>query len=759
MDGLQRRLKYAQWTAEPPHLRPPHNANNSRAAVPRFPTTVATPGAFVAEDYGRALPSRSKLFPASSQELSRLEHSDYCDRVHPTQNLSRKQKLQRGVLEPTIGCHSHGSQLFPFLTRSCSSPAVNGKGHSGALCPDVEQGSLPPVTQSKVNILSGNMTSSLFGGHAAPLPLFDSRAAAATAASCCTHAATADAASPRRWAGKALVGSSSCRESVRAENTHSINGPFFQRPKGKPQKNGKQASLDSRQTYENSTGEYESAAEAAQENEKLGQTKAVGCTASPRTIEAYAKSPRLCHPSGNPKSLSGYTDARSAATIRESSANSSSSSCSAPDMKMEKQHLILAKPPAKVPDTTEKPVRTNNAHLASAHCDAPQRILKSLIHLRASVIVAVDDNLERFEGMLEPIVKLLVDKTVEQAIEEAKQEQQLLTLHKRRQELLKNQQQQLLELEQREARRHFQAQQAIQNQLAAREHETQLWRHLWVAHIGTTLLDEDSLEKIVEQLDEESSFLSSVDTLSGEFLAEVAKAATGELKKRKDIGEELAKLWFNAEKVQTASRRQQELLIWGQHLRMREKIKRRRELRRGVVHIFVTPADGRIRQLSLKAEAERLTEAFKEQQRQRLSPKKYKITSEREKASSDDADGQDNTSTSSNPSGSSAVICIGPFKLLRKQDSATGQKKFISMEKLQQEVQKRMCDCFNDMAAIIRCSQIIFEAKGIKISEVDNLLKYEYGDLRVRLDRKITFANPTDESEGEMETEESGEFD
>lgn len=81
------------------------------------------------------------------------------------------------------------------------------------------------------------------------------------------------------------------------------------------------------------------------------------------------------------------------------------------------------------------------------------------------VTAAVDDNLERFEGMLEPIVKLLVAKSVEQAVEEAKQEQQLLTLHNRRQQLLKHQQQQLLELEQREARRHLQAQQAIKNQL------------------------------------------------------------------------------------------------------------------------------------------------------------------------------------------------------------------------------------------------------------------------------------------------------
>ena len=35
-----------------------------------------------------------------------------------------------------------------------------------------------------------------------------------------------------------------------------------------------------------------------------------------------------------------------------------------------------------------------------------------------------------------------------------------------------------------------------------KEREGQLWRRLWVAHIGTTLLEEDSVERIVAQLDE-----------------------------------------------------------------------------------------------------------------------------------------------------------------------------------------------------------------------------------------------------------------
>ncbi|CDI74775.1 hypothetical protein, conserved [Eimeria praecox] len=536
MDGLQRQLKYPPWTAEAAQLRPPHNALCSPAALPRFTGAAATANAVVAEGCKRTLRSRGRLIPPNSQESSRLEASAFCDRAPPTQTLTQQRQRQSGMPQSqatTVSCRSHGYRLFPFLTRSCSSPEVNAKDETGAIYPAVGRGSLQPTRQSKASLIPENMTSSLFGGPIAPLPLFDSRAAAATAASC-----------------------------------------------------------------------------------------------------------------------------------------------------------------------------------------------------------SVDNNLERFEGMLEPIVKLLVAKSVEQAVEEAKQEQQLLTLHKRRQQLLQHQQQKLLELEQHEARRHLQAQQAIRNQLIVKEHETQLWRRLWVAHIGTTLLDENSFEKIVDQLDEESSFVSSADIVPGEFLAEVAKAASAELQKRKDIGDELVKWWLNAEAVQTASRRQQELLLWGQHLKMREKVKRQRERRRGVAHLFVTPADfealgpdpysfqeemrfedaaemhrkaqatveaaadlvslsllhdgsekdGHTRQLALKAEAERLTEAFEEQQRQRLSPG-------------------------------------------------------------------------SDMAAIIRTSQVIFEAKGTRISEVEALLKYEYGDLHVRLDRRITFANTEDESASELESEESREID
>lgn len=39
------------------------------------------------------------------------------------------------------------------------------------------------------------------------------------------------------------------------------------------------------------------------------------------------------------------------------------------------------------------------------------------------------------------------------------------------------------------------------------------------------------------------------------------------------------------------------------------------------------------------------------------------------------------------------------------------------------------------------------------------MLNYEYGDLRVRLDRKIKFANEADQFESELDSEESRDID
>ena len=58
----------------------------------------------------------------------------------------------------------------------------------------------------------------------------------------------------------------------------------------------------------------------------------------------------------------------------------------------------------------------------------------------------------------------------------------------------------------------------------------------------------------------------------------------------KEISEALVKRWSYAEAVDVARRRQQELLLWHQRMNRREKFRRRRDIQRGVAHIFVTAA-------------------------------------------------------------------------------------------------------------------------------------------------------------------------
>ena len=238
------------------------------------------------------------------------------------------------------------------------------KGQSGAPCCDVGRGSLPPVKQSKPKITTGNVTPSFFGGQIAPLPLFDSRAAAATAASCCTHAATADAASPRRWGGTTLVSNISKR-SYKAQNAHEINRLSIQRLKGNLQKKCKLGPLCPWQTDVNSTGEYKTAADAARGREKSGQTKAVGCTASPTAIEAYAKSPRPCSPPGSPRGFLGHEKHRRSC---QPCVDSSNSFCSYHEAELGMANMAQLRAPAERPDITVTPVWTRIARLPSVHC-------------------------------------------------------------------------------------------------------------------------------------------------------------------------------------------------------------------------------------------------------------------------------------------------------------------------------------------------------------------------------------------------------
>ncbi|XP_026189932.1 uncharacterized protein LOC34619007 [Cyclospora cayetanensis] len=480
--------------------------------------------------------------------------------------------------------------------------------------------------------------------------------------------------------------------------------------------------------------------------------------------------------------------------------------------------------------------------------------------IRTRDAAASDENLQQFEELLDPLVKLLVSKSMEQGLEEAKQEQQLRMLQQKKQKLLLKQEQQLLDLEGREAQRHLQAKQALQHRILEKERESRLWRRLWVAHIGTTLLQEDAVGRIVNQLDEERFFLSNTEATICNVWNDIVKGAFLEVHKHKvsgsdvptlrrptvndmlyyafsvykhgllyylqNISEHLRKRWAREEALHAASRRVQELAVWRLYLNQRETFRKSRDIQRGIVHIFITPSElrhaadvgtsrrkttkyleqeepigPRIRfeptvqpsdkpelqdsaewapeaaesvalftlpqnciqtqhsttNNALQTEKERLRAALEEEQNH---IRKLEVDLE---TSRSDSTGWNHSESDPrqvarpyDPIPPSAAICLGAFRLHRQNGTAAMKKEFVSMETLQKEVQKRLFTCLKQQAAANSCAQIVFEANGHKISKVEHLIKYEFGTLRVRLERKIAFADLSrkSDSHGDEDPEE-----
>lgn len=121
------------------------------------------------------------------------------------------------------------------------------------------------------------------------------------------------------------------------------------------------------------------------------------------------------------------------------------------------------------------------------------------------------------------------------------------------------------------------------------------------------------------------------------------------------------------------------------------------------------------RQFVLQAEAQRLTDALDEQQRQVLVLQEEHAPLDVGEAPHVRRETQDHKDSSCAPP-TTAVICIGSFKLIRHHDTSTSHTGFISMQQLQLEVQHKMCQCFPSMAGFLRSAQLVIEAKGQKIT-------------------------------------------
>lgn len=124
------------------------------------------------------------------------------------------------------------------------------------------------------------------GARSTPHPLFDSRAAAAAAASCYTHAATADSASPSRWASgsnhdETLSNLYRSEQQQQPGRSEELIRSFQEGMNQLKLQNGSSfCSIESNKITE----------QQQQDSTPIRnkERKAVGCTASPRRIQAFA---------------------------------------------------------------------------------------------------------------------------------------------------------------------------------------------------------------------------------------------------------------------------------------------------------------------------------------------------------------------------------------------------------------------------------------------------------------------------------------
>ncbi|KAL8446697.1 hypothetical protein Emag_004645 [Eimeria magna] len=414
--------------------------------------------------------------------------------------------------------------------------------------------------------------------------------------------------------------------------------------------------------------------------------------------------------------------------------------------------IPLPPPPRLEPHTSkflaEQRTLQQHSHAGVSARRRPRQALKPCWQPKGGLDAStqpIDNNEEQFEMMLESLVKVLVAKAIEQSTEEINQEQQLQSLLQRKQELLQQQEKGLRELEGRETLR------------------------------------------------QEKFFLSATDEAACAALTEFAKCASIELKARvvkkasQTVGRlsNLINFWTFAQ-VLAALSTGWNLVVAGAHSLLNtgfnqsprndetfkgsnnskdsaEMLQKAQAAVTAAVDVFslslpetAAQEDLRNREGVLETETQRIIDAFEEEHQQlaRLQEmagfgiKKWTLSEEMPK--------REDLSTSTFKS---AALCLGSFKILRPGKEISSNKELISMEQLLLEVQHRLCKCFSVFADAIRNTQITIEVKGKKISKMNALLDHEFGDLRIRFERKIKFADQTDNSGDEADADFGNERD
>ncbi|KAL8270556.1 hypothetical protein Esti_005527 [Eimeria stiedai] len=515
--------------------------------------------------------------------------------------ITTRSKLQTTLLGPAYSsdrhkqCVSHLSitaRMIWFGCRYRTFPEVC-RGNGKAYYDSVVLGRHGSATTSQQSGASRKTAPVWSKCQNTPQPLFDSRAAAAAAACCCLHAATADTASPSMWTGSRDF-ESSCTEASSATSIQvSTEVLKTSEVAETPHVDCKQVPICNRQAATGTSDICEMSKPSVQPAKWFQKGAAFGCTIS-TVLQERPSTPAGFAGCGMEQPATSCDGSVPLDTEDQVIAWIKSSNCRGP-WQNHVFNIPLPPPPRLEPDTNrflaEQKTLQQHTHTGVSARRGPRQTPEPCWHPKRGLDAStqpIDDNQEHFEMMLESQVKVLVAKAIEQSIEEMKQEQQLHYLLQLKQELLKQQEKGLRELEEGEALKQVKAQQVEQDQLAVKERESQLWRRMWVVHIASILFKQNTMETVVEQLDQEKFFYPATDEAASAALTEFAKSASNKLEARVAIGDTLVKEWSFAEAMKKACLRQQNLLLWYKHKNRRENLRRKRDIRRGVVHIFVT---------------------------------------------------------------------------------------------------------------------------------------------------------------------------
>ena len=147
--------------------------------------------------------------------------------------------------------------------------------------------------------------------------------------------------------------------------------------------------------------------------------------------------------------------------------------------------------------------------------------------------IEVEDNLFKFDLEVQPILEVLVGKTLEQSLLEVQEEEELLQLKTRKEELIKEQVLEEERIKDMEVKEQVKWEEKEKYRLAERdrvEREQALEKKVWASYMSKTMVDEPFIDKVFNNLEEDGIFVDPIKrSVEEEFMPWVLSAVGGQL--------------------------------------------------------------------------------------------------------------------------------------------------------------------------------------------------------------------------------------